>query len=126
MSDYIPVTVDAARQVANAFQKHIVVIVSVDHLHDKLHTTTYGRYPEDKIVAAHLGEVLAETAGADMGKLQSFEDFRNLPAAERAAEIETLKELIRGVISRCEAPEIGGYVGRDGQFINKLKAAIIN
>jgi hypothetical protein len=38
-----------------------------------------------------------------------------------AREIERLRELIAGTIARCEPM---GYVGKDGQYLKQLRAAV--
>lgn len=92
MSDanYKPVTVDAARQIAQAFQKSIVVIIAIDPVHDKLHTTTYGMGSVDKVQAARLGDLLATAAGANLQQRHTFSDFREVAAGESARAIDLL------------------------------------
>lgn len=92
MSEYKPVTVAAARQISEAFDKQVVVIVCLDAKFDKTHTTTYGCRPADKVIAARLGEFLAQAVGCDMQQRNSHEDFRTVDAAMRAREIEVLSK----------------------------------
>lgn len=101
MPEYLPVTVEAAREIANRFEKDIVVIVSVDHVHLKTHFTTYGRSPKDKVVAAALGEGLALATGHELNQIQSFQDFRHLDAAKNSADLEIAKELLKQVQSQA-------------------------
>lgn len=86
--EYVQVPVEAARMIANRYDKQVVVIVAEDTVHNKIHTTTYGALPEDKIRAAELGPSLAEAAGALLAESVCSEDFRTVDAAERAKEIE--------------------------------------
>lgn len=88
MKDYKPVPVSAARDVANSFDKDVVVIIAYDNAHNLTNTTTYGRDALDKIRAADLGEILAKAAGCDMGKADFSEDFRQ--PALRAQRIDEL------------------------------------
>lgn len=62
MTEYKPVTVEAARRISDEFNKHVVVIVSVDHQHQQTHFTSFGRYAEDKILAAYLSEEVAKAS----------------------------------------------------------------
>lgn len=103
MSTYQPVTVDAAKQIAEHFAKSIVVITAFDSVHDLIHVTTYGVDAEDKITASQLGERLAEAAGLDFAKKESFEDFRTVDAAERAREIEELRDFVRHWIAEWDS-----------------------
>lgn len=86
--DYQPVSVAAARQIAESFAKNWVVILAGDEAHDKLHTVTYGRSPAEKMAAAAIGEFLATALGFDLKQSRFFEDFRAVSAAEARAEIE--------------------------------------
>lgn len=72
---YIPVPVAAAAEIADKYAKDIIVIMSVDHEHDLLHTTTYGRTPEDKALAAIVGRTAA-AALSDTSKATDYQDYR--------------------------------------------------
>lgn len=97
MSEYVPVPVDAARLIAHQYAKDVVVIVCQDSEHGQVHTTTYGKQPADKILAAELGPVLAAAMGGFMPEAKPFEDFRE--AAENAATFEEALRLIED--ARC-------------------------
>jgi hypothetical protein len=103
MPEYVPVPVEAARAVAQRWEKQVVVIVAWDQGHNKVHTTTYGFSPRDKIAAAKLGELLTAAAGADRSESVGFEDFRWLSQAEAAQAKERLETLI----AECEAVAVG-------------------
>lgn len=90
MSEYQPVPVSEAMVLSSRYHKCVVVIVAVDEGAGLTHVTTYGSRAELKVRAARLGEVLAKAAGMDLGKATTFEDFRTLAAADRAAENEAL------------------------------------
>jgi len=81
---YMPVPVDIARQICTAYDKHIVIICAWDHIHQKLHTTTYGASATDKMNAARGGETCARALGMDLGKSEFLEDFRTVDAAKNA------------------------------------------
>jgi hypothetical protein len=91
---YKPVPVQAASAVADKYAKDVVVIVCWDKFFNKIHTTTYGRSPDDKEAAARLGEILSTAAGADNLKATCFEDFRFKTQAEWAQEKEKLMNRI--------------------------------
>lgn len=118
MSDakpYVPVPVEAARDVAHGFEKNIVVIVSWDREHNRLHTTTYGVGAGDKVGAAKLGEILTKAAGIDLTQKVNFEDFRERTQADWAVERERLKARVR------ELEDAGRKVYAD--LIARLEAA---
>lgn len=45
---YQPVTVQATRRIADEFDKDVVVIVALDHAHDKTHFSSYGQAPQGR------------------------------------------------------------------------------
>ncbi len=56
--DYQPVPVSTARTISEVFKKDMVVIVSWDFAHNKLHTTTFGKTEKDKHIAAKIGDAM--------------------------------------------------------------------
>jgi hypothetical protein len=88
---YIPVPVEAARQISSQYEKSIVIINAWDHQHKLMNTTTYGVRPQDKISAARGGETCAKALGLDLSKSQTSEDFRTVDAA-RNAQLRDLAE----------------------------------
>jgi hypothetical protein len=88
VSDYVPVPVEAARQIARTYAKQIVVVLSIDKVFSTTHITTYGVAAEDKIVAANIGEELAKEYGGN--PRTTFEDFKARTQAEAAETIERL------------------------------------
>jgi hypothetical protein len=76
MAEYLPVPTGVAKQIARQFGKAQVVILSVDSVHQLIHTTTYGFTAQDKVDAATLGEICAASAGTDLGERRDYEDFR--------------------------------------------------
>lgn len=77
MSEYQPVPVNVAKQIAESFQKSQVVILSYDQEHNLTHTTTYGVAAFDKEQAAAIGELVTKAIGCDMSKRVNYEDFHN-------------------------------------------------
>lgn len=73
---YKPVTVDAAKGIAEEFNKDIVIIACWDEEHKLLHTTTYGKDALHKCHAASGGEIVAKALGGDLLKSTEYEDFR--------------------------------------------------
>ncbi|HZT79607.1 MAG TPA: hypothetical protein VFA26_05280 [Gemmataceae bacterium] len=71
----LPIPVFAAAELAERYNKSLVVILSYDAKHGLLHTTTWGR-PRWKKVAAEFGDFLTQAAGGDLSKATIFEDFR--------------------------------------------------
>lgn len=89
------VPVDAAKEVAEKFDKDIVVIVSYQEAGNMFHCTTYGDRPVHKIVAAQMGENCMRAAGADPVIKNTYEDFRFRTEAEWAKEREQLHDRIK-------------------------------
>lgn len=96
MNEYKPVTVAVAGDIAKAFDKDVVVIFAIDHVHAKSHFTTFGKTANDKIVAAEYGDLIAnEIAGAQIDKKETFEDFR--------LELAKHKENADALLAECKA-----------------------
>lgn len=94
MSDYRPIDVEAARSIADRFDKDIIAILAWDRAFNRTHTTTFGKTIADKAGAAMLGEILAKAAGMGPPDVK-FEDFRTRLAAEWAREEDVLLARIR-------------------------------
>src|SRR5512146_3127903 len=93
-STYIPVPVEAAKAIAEQYQKDAVVVLSWDQAHQLTHTTTYGKSAFDKENAAAVGEICTKAIGCDLGKKQAFEDFHNDYDPARLREAEELLRMI--------------------------------
>lgn len=63
MSDYKEIPIDTAKQIAETFEKHQVIIVTWDKVHDMVHVTTYGLTPESSAQAAQGGNFVKEALG---------------------------------------------------------------
>lgn len=94
MSEYKPVPVEAARQIAHQFDKSTVVILAYDPVHELTHTATYGKSAADKDAAASLV--------GDISQRQTHEDFRTTDQAARAESIEQLKSQINAIRDALE------------------------
>lgn len=96
--EYKPVPVAVAVAIAENFDKEMVVILAYDAVHQLTHTTTYGRTPQSKEIAADAGDRCTVELGAAIEAKRTHEDFRNRSEAEAAATIERLQgalDLIR-------------------------------
>lgn len=101
MNDYIPIPVEAAKQIAGQYQKSSVVILAYDERHEVTQTTTYGTTPFHKENAAAIGFICSQAIGCDLSKKQVFEDFHKDydPAIYKAA-----MELLKKILQRDEGP----------------------
>jgi hypothetical protein len=96
MADYKPVPVEVARQIAQQFDKCIVVVMCFDEVHLLTHATTYGMSALDKAAAAFLGDEFTRTMGANLSEKKTFEDFRATPDdAKAAVQRETNERIAR-------------------------------
>lgn len=94
MKEYKDIPVRAAVEIAEQFDKDIVVILAWNHEHHKFHTVTYGVAPKDKTPAANLGEIVTKAAGGDVSQKAFVEDFRkNYSAAKQAAMKRALERI---------------------------------
>jgi hypothetical protein len=121
MKPYIPIPVEAARQIARKFDKQVVVICAWNHEHAQLHTVTYGSQPKDKISAAMAGEICAKALGTDLAESKTYEDFRTLDAARNAQ----LRDLADGLVSCLRSYQFGNAatdLAKD--YADKLEAII--
>lgn len=121
---YKGVPVEAARSVGQLFDKNMVVILAYDRVHEKTHTTTWGRTPEDKLGVARLGDICAEACGADMSKTEVYQDFRAISAGEQAQKIDKLVRACRAAKHAISSI----MVVRDGmtdEELGDVRAAII-
>ena len=93
MSDYIPVPVPAAKQIADLYDKDQIIIISADIAHDKLHFTSYGVTATNKLDAAratklimkhHFGLEVPDGTEAPIG----FENFEWSNEKDDFVEIE--------------------------------------
>lgn len=103
-SSYIEVPVSAARQIAEQFQKDIVIVNAWDSVHELMHTTTYGVTAADKRWAALGGALSSEALGCNLAKVKSFSDFRD----ER---IQLLESALTGLLKALEDDGLPGYLG---------------
>lgn len=121
--DYKEVPISAAREIALEFLKASVVIVSWDDRGNMLHFTSYGTSARAKVMAALLSEACAKAIAGE--PRTTFHDFRHIPAAERAVEVEKLIGLLRWFCGKCEGDSGTGvaYWWQFPEFV-EAKAAI--
>lgn len=99
--EYKPVPVEAARAVAEAYEKHIVVILAYDYKHKLIHRTSYGTTDNARIAGARWADVLAARAGADLQESVCYQDFR-------LTRIKHLEGALQTLIERAIAQGING------------------
>jgi hypothetical protein len=92
---YKPVPVDEARRISDLHAKDWVVILANDDRWDKLHSTTFGVEPRDKITADKVAQACLERLGYLMDMGETFDDLKAELEREkvlrRAAEAELAK-----------------------------------
>ena len=94
LPDYVPVPVEAAKQIAVQFQKQMVVIIATDNVHQQTNFTTYGVSPEEKVEAAVTAEFLSKQMGNVPEANRFSEDFRrDMDAAKYKAALEALERI---------------------------------
>lgn len=106
-TDYKVVPVDAAKALSVQYDKPIVIICCWDRVYNRLHTTTYGASPADKISAAKGGEICAQSLGMDLDKSESYEDFRTVNAARNASDRERLRDVCKASLHGMASYENG-------------------
>lgn len=92
---YREVPVAEAKRIAEQFDKEMVIINAYDDRHRLTHTTTYGKTPQQKEIAADAGERTARALGCALEAKKSYEDFRYRTAAEAAIYLETLRAILQ-------------------------------
>lgn len=94
VDQYKPVPVDVAKQIADRFDKAMVVILAYDVAHELTHTTTYGTTEYGKENAAGAGAYLTQTIGSDLSQKIEFEDFHtDYDPARAKVQAEALREM---------------------------------
>lgn len=105
--DYRPVTVAAARRVAEEFDKAVVVICAIDRAHGMVHYTTFGREDCDKLDAARYGDAVARVVSAGQLKAKTvFEDFR-LDAAKNKRKLDVVLAALKDITPAIPAEHEG-------------------
>lgn len=93
-TDYKPVPVAVAAQIAEDFAKSRVVILSYDPAHELAHVTTYGTTAQDKVLAAQAGDCSAVAIGCDLTMRSTQEDFRAIDQAKSALLLQEAYALL--------------------------------
>jgi hypothetical protein len=104
---YKPVPVEVARQISADYDKNVVVIIAMDHAHCCTHSTTFGFMPNDKHLAASLGEFFVTQMGCDVDARKTYEDFRTTRQAELAYQLDQYRRFERCVRAELRDPEQG-------------------
>lgn len=108
-SEYKPIPVAVAKEIADKFGKSIVVILAFDREWERTHTTTYGVTSFEKENAAAVGEIATQAIGCDLGRKQVFEDFhRDYAPAFYKRAVEILRRVVgkHGRISLNDGPDL--------------------
>lgn len=92
--NYEPVPVRAAVRIAEEFHKDVVVLISIDRVHDLGHCTSFGKAPQDKIEAAQIADFLMLQLGTNPAKNIYWEDFRAVPAANAKKTIDDVAKAV--------------------------------
>ncbi len=115
MSEYKPVPVEAARAIADKYAKSIVIIFAHDPVHGCLHTTTYGRNPQEKAWAAQGGEIATKALGGIREASTDFEDYR-------LQQARNLLEALRDAVACAYEND----PGTEDSWLSRARAAIEN
>ena len=102
-AEYLPVPVSTAREIAEKYDKSIVIICAWDPEHGILHTTTYGRNPREKEWAVQGGEMASKTLGAMPEVGTQFEDYRLAQALKLLLALDELTSAVADAVRRHEA-----------------------
>lgn len=87
---YVPVPVQAAREIAEKYGKSIVIIFCHDLVHGMMHTTTYGTDPQNRAWAAQGGEIATRALGGSPELGRGYEDYRIEQARKLLVSIRKL------------------------------------
>lgn len=122
MSEYKPIPVEAAREIAAKYDKTMVVVLAWDPVHRLTHATSYGVSAFEKEQAAGVADICTEAIGGDLSKKRTVEDFhRNYDPALYCEASEILAEIFRRhgttphMLQRIERwRKAAGHVLREG------------
>jgi hypothetical protein len=101
-----PIPVADVKAIAQKCKKRLVVVLAYDEADDQIYTATYGADPVAKAVAATWGDTATKAVGGAVELRRSFEDFRTVPAAERAAENERLHDALKALRDGIDTEEL--------------------
>lgn len=106
LENYKPVPVEMAVQIANNYDKSKVIIVAYDPEFNQLHTTTYGKAPEDKEDAARAGERITKMiCGERSSDGRWYEDYRTLGAGKNAEDARFARKVLENIATQLTTDE---------------------
>jgi hypothetical protein len=105
------------------FSKDIVIITAWDAEHLMLHTTTWGRRPDDKVRGADGGVIVSKALGSDLSETIHFEDFR-ITAAKRLLSVLKAMASMHGGVHDADCPEDDTCACRFKPFNDLVNKAI--
>ena len=106
-----PIPVDAARQIADEYQKDVVLFLAWDEASDRTHIVTWGRRPSQKTTAAVAGDMIRGMLR--LGKTETYADFRR--EGEAATTVDMLRRKLSAI--RTALDEIVISEGADAGVI---------
>ena len=100
---YKPIPVDAARQLADDYEKDIVLFVGWDEASNTTNVVTWGRDPVQKQSAAIAGDTIREALKLGETSAQVHEDFRREGEAARVVDelrrrLAAIRELLATIV----------------------------
>jgi len=95
---YTAVPVDAAREIAEKYDKSMVIISAYDPAFNRTHSVSFGVKADDKETAANISEqcvkfLLGDTEG------DTHQDYRFIPEGERASLVDNLVKACRDMVA---------------------------
>ena len=100
---YKSIPVDAARQVADDYEKDIMLLVGWDWATNSTNVVTWGRDPVQKQAAAVAGETIRQALKLDEASAATHEDFRREGEAARVVDelrrrLAAIRELLATIV----------------------------
>lgn len=89
-----PIPVDAVRQIADQWQKDIVLVVAWNEASSTTTVVTWGREPPQKVSAATAGDMIRRMLRLE-GRAEVHEDFRR--EGEAASTVDALRRQLSAV-----------------------------
>ena len=123
--NYKPVPVEAAKAIAEQYDKSIVIVFSHDPAYGLVHTTTYGSDPQNKAWAAQGGEIATRALGGLTDLASDFEDYRLAQAKALLAALKGIMAQIStgALVSETADDDAPGWGMRQIPLVMALKTA---